>query len=384
MSILLQSSIFNSLGEFHHVRGTYDTDVKRPDYDIAREYYEKSLGLLCPGVKPTDVVVSGCDAETATVLNNLAKLYDDMGNYGDAELLYQKVAEIRKATWNNDMSQLIVASHLVTTLNNLALLYHYRWQDYQKAANNYDKAMEVCRSRSGLELEASQLRVNVTQLAFDQGQIRSSDVEIAHVHAVSVCRKAIKQGVPQATYLLVVTLNNWARFYSRLRKFDSAGQLYKEILNIHEERQWKKHLSYASSLANYAKLLQHRDRFQAYEKFKEASKIYEEIRVKDSSTGSYKNRSYYFVADFFRDFADFYWDGGNHPKAGELYQKALDIYQQQNLCRGHENDVEHSFERFFQALEGQKVKLDDEEQKKFEPIRKYIQKLPVTDKQEEN
>jgi tetratricopeptide (TPR) repeat protein len=62
-------------------------------------------------------VLAVADPDVATVLNNLAELYQDQGRYADAEPLLKRALKIiEKSSGPND-------SNFMTGLNNLALIY---------------------------------------------------------------------------------------------------------------------------------------------------------------------------------------------------------------------------------------------------------------------
>ena len=78
----------------------------------------------------------------ATSLNNLAMLYQDMGDYVKAEPLFQKALEIYKQTLGEKHPD------YAASLNNLALLYK-SMGDYAKAEPLYRQALEIYKQALG-------------------------------------------------------------------------------------------------------------------------------------------------------------------------------------------------------------------------------------------
>jgi tetratricopeptide (TPR) repeat protein len=80
--------------------------------------------------------------DTATSLNDLAELYEAVGDYAKAEPLYQQALAIRRK---------VLGTHNLLTaasLNNLAGLYKDTG-DYPKAESLYQQALAICRKVLG-------------------------------------------------------------------------------------------------------------------------------------------------------------------------------------------------------------------------------------------
>ena len=86
---------------------------------------------------------------TATSLNNLALLYESQGRYGEAEPLYVQALEIRKAELGDHHS------YAANSLFNLALLYH-NTQRHQQALSHIQQAVEIYLSVLGSDHPTTQ------------------------------------------------------------------------------------------------------------------------------------------------------------------------------------------------------------------------------------
>ena len=95
------ATTLNNLAGLYESMGDYEKAL--PLYQRALEISEKVLGPQHPAV--------------ATTLNNLAGLYDSMGDYEKALPLYQRALDIREKVLGPQHPD------VATTLNNLAALY---------------------------------------------------------------------------------------------------------------------------------------------------------------------------------------------------------------------------------------------------------------------
>ena len=78
----------------------------------------------------------------ADSLNNLAVLYQDMGQYAKAEPLFQRSLEIREAKLGKDHPD------VAASLNNLAVLYQDMGQ-YAKAEPLYQRSLKIREAKLG-------------------------------------------------------------------------------------------------------------------------------------------------------------------------------------------------------------------------------------------
>src|SRR5262249_43878 len=81
------------------------------------------------------------DSSAATVMNNLATVYDVQGRDRDAEALYVRAVEVLERTAGAD------DPHLATSLQNLALFYHAHGR-LAEARPLYERALQMSTNRS--------------------------------------------------------------------------------------------------------------------------------------------------------------------------------------------------------------------------------------------
>ena len=110
----------NNLAELYQDMGEYAK--AEPLYQEALRIRQKVLGPEHP--------------DTATSLNNLAVLYQDMGEYAKAEPLYQEALRIRQKVLGPEHPD------TATSLNNLAALYQ-AMGEYAKAEPLYQEALRI-------------------------------------------------------------------------------------------------------------------------------------------------------------------------------------------------------------------------------------------------
>ncbi len=134
----------------------------------------------------------------AQVLNNLANLYTELGQYAKAEPLYRRSLEIKEAKLGKDHP------HVADSLNNLAILYH-RLGQYAKAEPLYCRSLEIYEAKLGKD----------------------------HPFVADA-------------------LHELATLYQQLGQLEKAEPLYRRSLEIREARLGRDHPDMASSLNNLA------------------------------------------------------------------------------------------------------------------------------------
>ena len=113
--------------------------------------------------------------KTAASLNNLAGLYLQKGEYAKAEPLLQKTLEIRKEKLGPDHPE------TASSFNNLAALYVHM-DEYAKAEPLYEHALEIERKVLGEDHPETAICLdNLAFLKFDLGQIPESKA-LAQLH----------------------------------------------------------------------------------------------------------------------------------------------------------------------------------------------------------
>ncbi len=177
----------------------------------------------------------------AACLNNLAKLYNEMGLYTKAEPLFLQSMEITKRLEGED-------STFTYSLNNLAGLYHSMGL-YSKAEPLYIKSIEIRKRVYGVNHAGYALSLNnLATLYLEMGQGEKS--EPYFLQAGAIYRKVA--GEMNADYAM--NLNNLAALYEDLLQYQKAESLYLRSQAIRKNLQGEISPDYAMSLNNLAGL----------------------------------------------------------------------------------------------------------------------------------
>ena len=244
--------------------------------------------------------------DTATSLNDLAELYEAVGDYTKAEPLYQKALAIR---------QKVLGPHSLLTgasLNNLAGLYKDTG-DYPKAEPLYRKALAICRKVLGSwHPDTATCLNNLAELYRDMGD---------YTKAVPLCRKAlaIRRKVLGPEHPdTAQSLNNLALLYQAVGDYAKAEPLYQKALAIRQKVLGPEHPDTAASLDNLAGLYKDAgDYAKAEPLYQKALAIRQKVLGPDHPD----------TATSLNNLAGFYLAVSDYAKAEPLYQNALAIRQ---------------------------------------------------------
>jgi tetratricopeptide (TPR) repeat protein len=234
------------------------------DYPKAFNYYQKALVIR-------EQVLGKEHPDTAATYNNLAGVYQAMGNFPQALDYYQKDLEISEKVLGKEHPS------TATTYNNLACVY--------QAMGNFPQALDYYQK----------------------------DLEISE--------KVLGKGHPDTA----TTYNNLAGVYQDMGDFPQALDCYQKALQIKEKVLGKEHPSTAATYNNLAGVYQAMGNFpQALDYYQKALQIKEKVLGKEhpSTAATYNN------------LALVYQDMGNFPQALDTYQKALEI-KEKVLGKGH-------------------------------------------------
>jgi tetratricopeptide (TPR) repeat protein len=250
--------------------------------------------------------------DIAIILDNLAGLYESLGDYEKALLLCQRALEI------NEQVLGLKHSDVAITLNNLALLYSHMG-GYEEALPLFQRALEISEENRGFEhLDDPFYRVafiattldNLAGLYYQMGDYEK---------ALPLCQRSLKinekiQGPGHID--VAVTLNNLAELYESLGDYEKALPLFQRALKIREEILGPKHPDVATSLNNIAGLYYYMGDYEkALLLYQGALKIREEILSPKHSD----------IANSLNNIASLYAQMGDYEKALLSYQRALDI-----------------------------------------------------------
>ncbi|MCO5380743.1 MAG: tetratricopeptide repeat protein [Methanosarcina barkeri] len=204
-------------------------------WQLITPMYEEMLQLLKAKLGPEHPSV-------ANSLNNLAGLYDNMGEYKKALSLYQRALEIVEKTLGSEHPVVAI------TLNNLAGLYD-SMGEYEKALPFYQRALEIKEKVLGSEHpDVATILNNLTLLYRHTGEYEK---------ALPLCQRALEivEKVPGSEHSVVATiLNNFAGVYESMGEYEKALPFYQRALDICEKVLGSEHPNVANSLNNFAGL----------------------------------------------------------------------------------------------------------------------------------
>ena len=223
-SIPIPHGSLNNLAVLYDSMGDYAK--AEPLYRRALAIHEKALGPEHP--------------DTATSLNNLAGLYNSMGDYAKAEPLYRRALAIREKALGPEHPA------TATSLNNLAGLYR-AMGDYAKAEPLYRRALAIREKALGPEHPSTATSLNnLAELYKAMGDYAKA--EPLYRRALAIREKALGPEHPSTA----TSLNNLAGLYRSMGDYAKAEPLYQRALAIREKALGPEHPDTATSLNNLA------------------------------------------------------------------------------------------------------------------------------------
>ena len=242
----------------------------------------------------------------ATTLNNLAGLYENMGNYKKALPLYERALTIREKVLEPEHPD------VASSLNNIAALYCDMGY-YKKALPLFQRALTI--RENVLGPEHPDVATTLNNLAVLYCNTRDYEKALLlHQRALKIVKNVLGSEHPY----VASSLNNIAGLYESMGDYKKALPLYERALVIREKVLEPKHPSVASSLNNIAVLYYNTG---AYEK---ALPLYERaLEIYKNVLGS----EHPYVATTLNNIAGLYESMGDYKKALPLYQEALEIVE---------------------------------------------------------
>jgi tetratricopeptide (TPR) repeat protein len=212
-------------------------------YLTERARYSEAEPLLERAYQMREQQLGPEHLDTATSLNNLARLYRMQGKYEQAEPLYERALTIRERQLGP------LHPHTAQSLNNLALLYHAQGK-YEQAEPLYERALTVYEQQLGLEhpYTATDLN-NLAELYRMQGKYEQA--EPLYERALAIHEQQLGPLHPHTA----TGLNNLAGLYRMQGKYEQAEPLFERALAIREKQLGPLHPDTQISRGNYVALL---------------------------------------------------------------------------------------------------------------------------------
>ncbi|PSJ72275.1 hypothetical protein C7N43_35080 [Sphingobacteriales bacterium UPWRP_1] len=266
--------------------------------------YEKAEPLLQQALEIRKKALGEQHPDYSTTLNSLAGLYWGMQNYEKAEHLYKEVIEIRKNTLGEQHTDYGVS------IFNLAGLYN-DMGNYKKAEPLYMQALEIYKKSFGEQhLFCAAPLGSLANLYYQTGNYAKS--EPLYIQALEIRKKVLGEQHPE----YAKTLNNLATLYDAMGNYKKAEPLFIQALNIIKKTLGELHPEYAKTLNNMATLYFRMGNYERAEWFcLQALEIYK-------TTQGDQQLSYAYCLN---NLSEIYISMGYYDKAEPLYIQALNI-----------------------------------------------------------
>jgi CHAT domain-containing protein/tetratricopeptide (TPR) repeat protein len=242
----------------------------------------------------------------AANLYNLARLYQDQGEYGKAELLYRQALDVRK--------QVLGERHplYAMSLNNLAEVYKAQG-DYAQAEPLYRQTRDIYKQVLGERHPdyASSLN-NLAALYQAQGEYGKA--EPLFRQALAIRKQVLGERHPD----YAASLDNLASLYRDQEEYAKAEPLIRQARDIFQQVQGERHPHYAASLDNLAAL--YRDQGE----YAKAEPLYRQAQDIIQQALGERHPDY---ARSLNNLAQLYQAQGAYSRAEPLYRQARDILQ---------------------------------------------------------
>lgn len=246
----------------------------------------------------------GAHPLTANSLNNLATLYQAMGAYVRAEPLFRRALAIR--------TEVVGEEHPDTamSLNNLATLYN-GMGDYARAAPMYERALAIReRVLDPWDPAIATSLHNLASLHEDLGNYLQAEPLLQR--ALAIRERALGMEHPDTA----TSLNNLGLLYLDMAKHAQAEALLKRAVTIREQTIGPEHPATAVSLNNLALL------YGTVGDYARAEPLYRRaLSVAEASLGA----EHPDTAAALNNLALLYGEIGDHDRAEPLLQRALAI-----------------------------------------------------------
>ena len=276
----------------------------------------KSREALKPAGQVRDIrqkVLGEQHPDYANSLNNLALLYESLGDSAKAEPLYRQALDINR--------QVLGEQHpgSATSLNNLAMLYKSRG-DFAKAEPLFRQALEINRTVLGEQHPA--YATNLNNLAALYKSIGdATKAEPLYIQALEIRRSVLGELHPD----YATSLNNLANLYASTGDTAKAEPLFRQALNINKVVLGEQHPSYAASLNNMAGL------YKSMGDSAKAEPLYRKALEIQKVTLGEQHPDFATSLD---NLAGLYKSSGDFARAEPLFRQALEI---QRTIRGEKH-----------------------------------------------
>jgi tetratricopeptide (TPR) repeat protein len=209
---------------------------------LRRGRFNDALPLALQALKLSEDVFGPEDATTATCLNDLGGVYENLGEYEKAEQVSERALKIRE--------KVLGPEHPFTArnLNNLANIW-VKMGNYAKAEPLLQRALAINEKSLGPEAAATGGSLNSLGLLYwEMGEYAKAEPLLQR--ALAVCEKAAGEEASST----LASLNNLAALYFSMGSYTEAEPLFLRSLNLREKSLGEAHPNTAQSLDALAAL----------------------------------------------------------------------------------------------------------------------------------
>jgi tetratricopeptide (TPR) repeat protein len=222
------ADLLNRAGRYFHGRAIYST--ARPLFELALATREKVLGPEHP--------------DTATSVNNLARLLRDQGDLAGAQQLFERALTIREKVLDPEHPD------TAWSLNNLAVLRQTQG-DFAGAQPLFERALTIREKALGPEHPDTATSLNnLAQLLRDRNDLAGARSLVEQ--ALTIREKALGKEHPDTAW----SLNTLASVLQAQGDLLGAQPLFERALANHEKELGPEHPDTATSLVSLAGVLQ--------------------------------------------------------------------------------------------------------------------------------
>ena len=241
----------------------------------------------------------------ADSLNYLAKLFQSMARYSDAEPLYKQAIAIRESASN--------FSEVAETINNLANLYHYMGR-YSESKDLYKRSLQIRETELGSEhLDVAASINDLATLYEAMGNYTAA--EPLYKRSLEIREVQLGRNHPDTS----MSLNNLAGLYQSIGQYDRALPLFESALEIWKSELGDRHPSTATSMSNLAEL------YRSMGQYDRALPLFESaLEIRKSELGDRHPDT----AQGMNNLASLYYSMGQYNRALPLFEGAVSLFEE--------------------------------------------------------
>jgi CHAT domain-containing protein len=196
--------------------------------------------------------------EYTDCLHQLALIYQNQGNFYQAEPLFLQIIEIKKKVFGEKNIE------YASSLNDLAALHYYQGK-YSDGEQLCLKAVKIRKEVLGKNSIEYLISLNNLAATYNK-QHKNKEAESLYLEIIEIEKANLGDNKPDSSY--AIHLNNLALLYDDEGRYEESEKLFQEVLNIKKEINGEKNISYTITLKNLALS------YRSQGKYKEAESLF--------------------------------------------------------------------------------------------------------------